>query len=68
MPSPASKGSPVTVREAIDGEVMELARSLDLTTYEAAYLALAARRGLPVATIDERLGAACSTVGIGLVS
>jgi len=37
------------------GEVSDLARNLNLTAYDAAYLALAARRGLVLATIDESL-------------
>ena len=50
------------------GEVLEVARSLDLTAYDAAYLALASRRGLPLATIDDRLRQACDRAGIGLVA
>jgi len=58
--------------EAIDldvalGEVSDLARNLDLTAYDAAYLALAARRGLVLATIDESLKRACTTAGVKLV-
>ena len=58
--------------EAIDldvalGEVSDLSRSLNLTAYDAAYLALAARRGLVLATIDERLQRACTTAGVKLV-
>jgi predicted nucleic acid-binding protein len=49
------------------GEVTELARALDLTAYDAAYLALAARRGLPIATVDERLGRAAVAAGVPLV-
>ncbi len=58
--------------EAIDvdvalGEVSDLARNLDLTAYDAAYLALAARRGLALATIDESLKRACNIAGVKLV-
>jgi predicted nucleic acid-binding protein len=58
--------------EAIDvnaalGEVSDLARDLDLTAYDAAYLALAARRGLALATIDESLRRACNSAGVKLV-
>ncbi len=58
--------------EAIDvdvalGEVSDLARNLDLTAYDAAYLALAARRGLALATIDESLKRACNSAGVKLV-
>jgi predicted nucleic acid-binding protein len=48
-------------------EVADLARSLDLSAYDAAYLALAARRGLPMATADERLAQACTQAGVELV-
>ena len=49
------------------GEVAELARQLDLTAYNAAYLALAARRGLALATVDDRLRRACESAGVELV-
>jgi predicted nucleic acid-binding protein len=49
------------------GEVAELARQLDLTAYDAAYLALAARRGLALATVDDRLKRACELAGVELV-
>ena len=62
---------PVEV-EAIDlqlalHDVAEVARSLDLTAYDAAYLALAARRGLPLATADDRLRLAARSAGVELV-
>jgi predicted nucleic acid-binding protein len=49
------------------GEVTEIARRLDLTAYDAAYLALAARRGLALATVDDRLRRACTVAGVELV-
>jgi predicted nucleic acid-binding protein len=49
------------------GEVTELARRLDLTAYDAAYLALAARRGLPLATVDDRLRRACGQAGVDII-
>jgi predicted nucleic acid-binding protein len=62
---------PVTV-EAIDlagalGEVSEIARAAGLSAYDAAYLALAARRELPLATTDARLASACTAVGVAVV-
>ena len=36
-------------------EILTLARNEDLTTYDAAYLELAARRRLPLATLDKEL-------------
>lgn len=48
-------------------EVTELARTLDLSAYDAAYLALAARRGLPLATVDDRLREAARSAGVAVV-
>jgi predicted nucleic acid-binding protein len=44
-------------------ELMALARSERLTTYDAAYLDLAMRRGLPLATRDSDLRAAAQRLG-----
>lgn len=52
--------------DAALGEISDLARNLDLTAYDAAYLALAARRGLELATIDDRLIRACRLAGVRL--
>lgn len=49
------------------GEVSEIARSLQLTAYNAAYLALAARRGLALATVDDRLRRASVAAGVALL-
>ncbi len=49
------------------GDVTELARSLELSAYDAAYVALAARKGLDLATIDEPLRRACARAGVSLV-
>lgn len=46
------------------GEVLEAARTYELTAYDAAYLTLASRRGLALATVDERLRAACERAGV----
>lgn len=56
----------VDLRAAL-GEVTELARSLELTAYDAAYIALAARRGIALATIDDRLRRAADLAGVTLV-
>jgi predicted nucleic acid-binding protein len=42
----------------------QLARRLHLTAYDAAYLELAKRRSLPLATLDARLRAACGREGV----
>ena len=47
-------------------EVLSLARAYGLSAYDAAYLALAMRRGLPVATLDDRLRGAAEKAGVGL--
>lgn len=49
------------------GEVLEVARALDLTACDAAYLALAVRRGLTIATADDALRRACEQAGVALV-
>jgi predicted nucleic acid-binding protein len=46
------------------GTVLEAARTYDLTAYDAAYLDLAAIRGLPLATVDKRLRAAGGRAGV----
>jgi predicted nucleic acid-binding protein len=45
-------------------EVLSLARANRLSAYDAAYLELAVRRGLPLATLDDKLRAAASTLGV----
>jgi len=45
---------------------LSLARRHNLSAYEAAYLELAIRRGLPLATLDAQLQAAAKAVGVQL--
>jgi predicted nucleic acid-binding protein len=45
---------------------LSLARSHNLSAYDAAYLELAIRRGLPLATLDDKLKAAAQAVGVAL--
>jgi predicted nucleic acid-binding protein len=47
-------------------ETMHLARSHNLSAYDAAYLELAIRRGLALATLDARLKTAAQAVGVAL--
>lgn len=49
------------------GRVLHLARSVGLTTYDAAYLDLALRRGLPLATVDDQLARAAVAVGVDVL-
>lgn len=46
------------------GRIAPLARHQRLTSYDAAYLELALREGLPFATLDQRLRGAARTLGI----
>jgi predicted nucleic acid-binding protein len=45
-------------------ETLNLARTHNLSVYDAAYLELAVRRGLPLATLDAKLKAAAFAVGV----
>ncbi|MEO6811114.1 MAG: type II toxin-antitoxin system VapC family toxin, partial [Isosphaeraceae bacterium] len=54
-----------TVHRAF-GEIAHLARAHQLSAYDAAYLELAMRLGLPLATLDSKLKAAAQAVGVSL--
>jgi predicted nucleic acid-binding protein len=45
------------------GEVLETARDFGLTAYDASYLRLALQIGIPLATTDVTLSAACRQAG-----
>ncbi len=45
-------------------DTLNLARGHNLTAYDAAYLELAIRRGLPLATIDGKLKLAAKVIGV----
>lgn len=47
--------------------VLSMASAQQLTTYDAAYLELAMRMGLPIATTDARLAQAASRLGLRLL-
>ncbi len=47
--------------------VLHLADRLQLTPYDAAYLELAQRRMLPLATLDKALGAGGRALGVSLL-
>lgn len=49
------------------GETLHLADRFRLTVYDAAYLELAARRNLPLATLDGELRDAAKAVGLDLL-
>lgn len=48
------------------GETVALAEAHGLTCYDAAYLEVAARAGLPLATLDRRLARAAAERGVAL--
>ncbi len=50
------------------GNTLSLARDHNLSAYDAAYLELAMRRGLPLATLDDKLKTAAQAVGVVLYS
>jgi predicted nucleic acid-binding protein len=62
------KSLPITTDEETSAqawqETLQLARTHKLSVYDAAYLELAMRRGLPLATLDEDLAAAAAAVGV----
>jgi predicted nucleic acid-binding protein len=47
--------------------VLSLARSHRLTVYNSAYLELASRRDIPLATLDKQLAAAAKSEGVRLI-
>src|SRR3982751_6806584 len=61
---------PIVVDDETDarawGETIRLARAHQLSAYDAAYLELAMRRGLPLASLDDPLKAAAAAVGVPL--
>jgi predicted nucleic acid-binding protein len=64
-------GLPISV-EPIEGryafeQILSVARQHRLTEYDAAYLELALRAGLPLATLDDKLKQAARLVHVGLV-
>ena len=48
-------------------EILELSRGEYLTAYDAAYLELAMRRGLPLATLDRSLARAARRAGVDVL-
>ena len=48
-------------------QTLDLSTRFSLTVYDAAYLELAVRRGLPLATLDRDLRAAASAAGVTLL-
>jgi predicted nucleic acid-binding protein len=49
-------------------QILSIARQSDLSEYDAAYVELALREALPLATLDDKLRRAATRVGITLVA
>lgn len=58
---------PATSAHAL-GDTLNLARRYKLSAYDAAYLELSLRTGLPLATLDADLAKAATTAGVPLFS
>lgn len=48
-------------------DTLMLARSLQVTSYDASYIELSTREGLPLATLDKGLRAAATKAGVALL-
>lgn len=60
---------PIKIDEMIDqSPIFSLARQYQLSIYDAAYLALAQREGIPLATLDHKLQSAAQSAGIPLLA
>jgi predicted nucleic acid-binding protein len=63
-------GLPIVVDDGTSGrafsDIAHLARAHNLSSYDAAYLELAIRRGLPLACLDGKLKTAAQAVGVQL--
>ena len=65
------KALPIDAAQHIPGEILELpalAQKYSLTNYDAAYLALAMRLNLPLATTDADLRKASTAAGVAMVA
>lgn len=62
------EGLPIHIDDETSEHAMKaslsLARAQNLSVYDAAYLEFALRRGLPLATLDDKLKAAAAAVGV----
>ncbi len=60
---------PISVEDASTdlAEVVHTGRRHDLSAYDASYLVLAERAGLPLATLDRRLAEAAARAGVRLL-
>lgn len=58
---------PTDAKQAFE-QILPVARQQSLTEYDAAYLELALRQGLPLATLDAELRRSAKATGVALVS
>jgi len=61
------QSEPETPQRAM-GQILSLAREHRLSTYDASYLDLAMREGVPIATLDQRLRRAVKNCRVELLS
>ena len=54
--------------ERVMKDLLALGRANTLSSYDASYLELAMRKGIPLATLDERLISAAKTVNVPILS
>ena len=54
-------------REPDEAAILKMARAHRLSMYDAAYLELAVRESIPLATLDEKLASAAAAEGAGLI-
>ena len=63
---------PIEVEQASDDRVLEsvvpIAHQYEISVYDAMYLEIALRLGLPLATLDRKLAAASSRAGVVVVA
>lgn len=60
--------SPIVDDAVFDHALLDIARRHRLTAYDAVYLELALRAGLPLATLDHRLAEAAAAEGVEIVA
>lgn len=59
----------IDIDEMLDDQaILRYARGYQLSFYDAAYLDVALRNGLPLATLDRALSAAAKTIGVSLLT
>lgn len=55
------------ISQSVYIEIMKLAQRFDLTSYDAAYLELACRYAIPLATFDKKLIEACEAAKVHVI-